>query len=52
MIKKINEISLKEISDNENSKAEAESNKAKIEYIAMMSGIDFPEENEEVNENE
>ena len=51
MVKKVNSVSLKEISDNENAKAEAERNKAKIEYVAMMSGIDFPDDNEE-EENE
>ncbi len=41
--------SLKEVSDEENAKAEAEQNKAKIDYIAMMCDVEFPsDENEEM----
>lgn len=39
--------SLKEMSDEENAKAESERNKANIDYIAMMCDVDIPTEEAE-----
>ena len=44
--------SLKERSDEENARAEAERNKANIDYIAMMCDVDIPTEEEDNNEQE
>lgn len=38
--------SLKEMSDEENAKASVEQTKAKLDYIAMMCDVEFPEEGE------
>lgn len=39
--------SLKERSDEENARAEADRNKANIDYLAMMCDVEIPTEDEE-----
>lgn len=46
-VTRVGRRSLKELSDEENAKASVEQNKAKIDYIAMMCDVEFPEEEEE-----
>ena len=52
IISRVGRRSLKELSDEENAKASVEQNKAKIDYIAMMCDVEFPEEEEESDNEE
>lgn len=47
VVKRDRNRTLKEISSEENTIAKAEQTEAKLDYLAMMCGIDFPGEAEE-----
>ncbi len=51
MVIRFGSKSIKEVSDDENARAEAEQNKAKLDYLAMMCDVEFPTE-EGGNDNE
>lgn len=46
MINRIGKRTVKDISDEENTKAQIEVLKAKLDYVAMMADVEFIEESE------